>query len=144
MTVAKACELVILENIDQVMGTEKGSKFILNLPFKYMESFCSNNRLNVSSEYALAQLIENYLNHRDSLPPLEEPKPDFSGLSPEEREAKEKELQEKEDAEKAKKEEEEKAAKEAYDALDDLGKIKHDLKKEEEVMKAECEARLKC
>jgi precorrin-6B methylase 2 len=52
--VARACEMIILENLDTVMQTEQGSKFILNLPVKYMISICKNNRLRVSSENALA------------------------------------------------------------------------------------------
>ncbi len=90
--VAEACGIIMLQNIDQVLSTEKGSTFILNLPFKYMKQICSNNNLNISSEKALSQLITKYLAHRDSLPPLaEETKAiDLSLLSPEEKEARQK------------------------------------------------------
>jgi hypothetical protein len=59
--VAAACEIIILEQLNQIMETEKGSKFIINLPISQMTQLCQHNNLNVSSEFSLSKIIESYL-----------------------------------------------------------------------------------
>ena len=142
--IAEACRKIILKNMSSIIASEKGSEAIMNLPFRYMHALCESDGLKMASEQALASLIEKYLAHRDKIvtAPAAPPKPDFSGLTPEEKEAKEKELKEKEDAEKKAKEEKEKQEKADYDALSPLDKIKADLRKEQAAKALECDARL--
>ena len=84
----KACEKILQKNIDKILSEEKGTQFMLNLPFKNMCSLCDANDLCVKSERSLLDLFEKYLKHRDTLPllPEEDPSKNWDHLTAEEKE----------------------------------------------------------
>jgi len=133
------------QNLDSILKSEEGSKFLLGLPFSYMKSICQSNKLCISDEKQLVGLFEKYLAHRESLPLLKEEDPanDWTHLTEEEKEGRKKAQEEKETAEKAAKDEEEKQKEADYNALDDLGKANADWAKKVEVVHKECTERLK-
>ena len=110
------------------MKCEEGNDFLLCIPYNYLKSLCSSNQLCISDEKELVTLFERYLEHREGLPllPEEDPSKDWSHLTPEEKEAREKIAKEKADEEAKTKEADETAKKTAYDALNDLEKFNFD------------------
>ena len=96
------------KHIDEILSTEDGTNFLLNLPIKYFMSLCRSDALNIHNENTLIQFIEKYLKHRDNLPKLqeEEVQLDLTLLTVPEKEAREKAKQDKA-AEETKKREEE-------------------------------------
>jgi len=88
-TVAKKCETFIDKHIDEILSTEDGTNFLLNLPIKYFMSLCKSDALNIHSENTLIEFIQKYLKHRDELPklPEEEVQLDLSLLTDAEKEA---------------------------------------------------------
>lgn len=136
--IAEACEALLQQHIDSILATEKGTSFLLSLPYDKMHSLCNKSSLCVTDERELVTLFTKYLEHREALPLL--PEEDawldwkMNGkdsknaqlidqvLSEEEKE-KRKAAKEAEDAEKQKeKDEKETAKKAAYDALEPLGR----------------------
>lgn len=97
--------------MEKILGNEEETKFLLGLPFTYMQSLCSSNKLNISNEKSLVSLFEKYLAHRESLPLLkeEDPSQDWSNLTEEEKEARTKLQDEKKAEEEKAKEEADKA-----------------------------------
>jgi hypothetical protein len=96
-----------------------------DLPFEYFMRLCKSDNLNVTNESYIAQLVESYLKHRETLPLLkeEDPSKNLSNLTPEERKARQEEEDKRKEEEVKVKDEEEKKETDAYNALDDLGKI---------------------
>ena len=107
---------------------------------------CSSNSLCISDEHQLVKLFEKFLQHRESLPLLEEddPSKNLSNLTEEERKAREEaQAKQKEEEEKVKAEEEKKAEDE-YKALVPLDRFNFDwAKKVDKLFHKEAEARLK-
>ena len=56
-TVAKKCETFIDKHIDEILSTEDGTNFLLNLPIKYFMSLCKSDALNIHNEYSLIEFI---------------------------------------------------------------------------------------
>ena len=144
-TIAEACENLLQQNMEKILEQEEGTKFLLNLPFTYMKSICSSNKLTIKDEKALVGLFEKYLAHRDSLPLLkeEDPSQDWTHLTQEEKDARTKAQEEKKAEEAKAKEDAEKASQDAYNALDDLGKANADWAKKVEIVHNEAAERLK-
>lgn len=77
-----------------------------------MKEFCESDKLEITNEKQLLDLFERYLKIREKLPllPEEDPANDWSHLTPEEKEGRNKAKDEKAAATKLAKEEEEKTA----------------------------------
>ena len=112
----EASELLLQQHIDAILATEKGTSFLLSLPFEKMHSLCSKSSLCVTDEKELVTLFTKYLEHREAIRPLlpeEDPMQDlthlWSHLTPEEQAKRETDKKEEEAKATAAKEEEEKA-----------------------------------
>jgi hypothetical protein len=120
--ISLACEQLMQQNFDQIVHSEEGRAFLLNLPFTYIRSLCESNSLNIKDEYALVDLFERYLAHRDELEPIAEEKPDIkkfeSMLKKEELDNREKEGKEKQDKLDKEKEDADKKIEDEYKAMD--------------------------
>ena len=81
--------MLIEQNFDNILGSDEGTAFMLNLPIDYIRNICDSNALNISDEMLLVRLFEKYFSHRDGLPLLkeEDPSQDWSILNEEERKA---------------------------------------------------------
>lgn len=117
---------------------------MLELPFKALEEFAKNDKLELTNEMDLLKLFERYLKIREKLPllPDEDPANDWSNLTPEEKEGRNKLKEEKATLAKTAKEEEEKTAQAAYDALDPMGKINADWSKKVDAVHKSCTGEL--
>lgn len=73
--IAEACEALLQEHIDSILATEKGTSFLLSLPFEKLHSLCSKSSLCVTDEQELVILFTKYLEHRAALPLLPEEDP---------------------------------------------------------------------
>jgi len=49
-TIATACENLLQQNLESILKSEEGSKFLLSLPFIYMKNICQSNKLNITDE----------------------------------------------------------------------------------------------
>ena len=109
--VGEASELLLQQHIDAILATEKGTSFLLSLPYEKMHSLCSKSSLCVTDEKELVTLFTKYLEHREALRPLlpeEDPWRDWSHLTEEEKEKRETAKKEEEAKATTAKEEEEK------------------------------------
>jgi hypothetical protein len=57
------------------LATDKGTSFLLSLPYDKMHSLCSKSSLCVTDEKELVTLFTKYLEHREALPLLPEEDP---------------------------------------------------------------------
>ena len=91
-TIARACETLISKNINMILKNERFYEHILDLPFEYVKNIFSSDDLALSNEHDLVSLIEKYLAHREKLPklPEEDPSLDWSMLTTEEKENRQK------------------------------------------------------
>jgi hypothetical protein len=109
----EASELLLQQHIDAILATEKGTSFLLSLPFEKMHSLCSKSSLCVTDEKELVTLFTKYLEHREVIRPLlpeEDPAQDcWSHLTEEEKAKRETDKKEEEAKATAAKEEEAKA-----------------------------------
>jgi hypothetical protein len=145
--ISDACELLLQQHIDEILKTDKGTSFLLGLPFERMHSLCNKSSLCVSDEKELVTLFTKYIEHRDAIRPLlaeEDPKSDIEKyLTPEEIEGRKKTAEEAKTAAAAKKEEEAKAKETEFAALDPLGQENMKWQRETEKLHASAAANLK-
>ena len=145
--IGDACEMLIQQHIDEILKTDKGTSFLLGLPFERMHSLCSKSSLCISDEQKLVTLFTKYIEHRDAIRPLlpeEDPKSDIEKyLTPEEIEGRKKAKEEAKVAADAKKDEEAKAKEAEFAALDPLGQENMKWHRETEKSHAAAAAQLK-
>ena len=136
-----ACEQLLQQYIDEILKTDKGTSFLLSLPYAKMLSLCSKSSLSVSDEKKLVDLFAKYIKHRETIKPLlpeEDPWLDWSHLSDAEKEGREKAKVEAATKNAAAKEELAKAKETEFAALDPLGQ--ENKKWENEVAKVAAKA----
>lgn len=121
------CEELITEHFDTLSSnaTDSTPTFLKDLPYERLKSVLSNDGLKVTQEKFVLSLIERYLKHRETLPPLpeEDPKNDWSLLNEDEKAKRTEDKKVADDEAKAAEDARNAEKKAAYDALDDLGKI---------------------
>lgn len=124
--IKQACENIIVVHFNEICKDhEKGLQFLMDLPIEAFRSFCQADRLYITDEKVVVDLIQDYLKHRDDLPLLDEDNPmkNWSNLTEEEKKKREEEEAKAKEEEKKKHEEEEKKQADEYAKLDELGKI---------------------
>ncbi len=97
----------------------------MDLPAEAFTKLCSADNLYIFDEKVVVDLIDQYLKHRDDLPPLkeEDPKQSTEYLTPEELAKREEEKKKHDEEEKKKHDEEQKKRDDEYAKESELGKI---------------------
>ena len=90
--ISAACETLISKNINMIIKDDNFYRHILDFPFCCVMKIFTSDDLAVSNEHDLVNLIEKYLGHREnlSLLPEEDPSLDWSHLTTEEKENRQK------------------------------------------------------
>lgn len=66
---------MIVSRFDDIIRSKTEGSIINDLPFEEFHDLVSSENLNVSEEYEVVKVINRYLNHRKTLPLLEEEDP---------------------------------------------------------------------
>jgi len=92
---------MILDKISPITRSEKGMMFLRQLPFEELLALLSKDELAVQSEMEIVKIIDAYIEHRKTLPPLpedQEPNEEsWSHLTEEERKHREEERKKKDE-----------------------------------------------
>ena len=85
--VSKACEDLITQNFQDIERSEKGQEFLKALPESYLKNLLEADKLNVTEEKVIVEILEAFFDHRKDLPLLDEENPmkDWSNLTAEEK-----------------------------------------------------------
>ena len=116
---------MIINRFEEIANSKNGADFLNDLPFDCFFQLISDPELNISEEIQAVKIIDRYLNHRKTLPLLEEEDPakDYTHLTEEEKKHREETKAKSKEEETKKVEEEKKKKEDDFNKLDPLGKL---------------------